>query len=217
MKIYLLSFLALASIGATVGNPSLVRLESTTNIQVQDDDKTVPEVLAISSLAALQNPEVQAELHLAADQRDEVASIAARAKADVKAMADRARRNPFTANRDKLMRQARDIMSKAEATAVARLEPDQLKRLREVSIQLGGNLAAANPIVGAELGLSSEQKSAIQERTLILQQRSRKKAGGVLPGDISEAKSQMERILSPQQIQKIKAMAGEPFKLKDGE
>lgn len=216
MKTYLLSLVVLASVGTAMVQPSPAFGWRAPKLLAQGEDKLVPETLAISSLAALQNPQIQAELKMSTDQRDEVASIAARAKADVKAMADRARRNPFTANRDKLMKQAREIMAKAEASAVDRLEADQVKRLREISVQLGGNLAAANLVVAAELGLTSEQKSAIAEKTLVLQQRSRKKAGGIKPEDISEAKAQVERILTAQQIQKLQTMAGEPFKLESG-
>jgi len=76
-------------------------------------------------------------------------------------------RNMSEQEREKLFAEMRERREKETATANAKLAeillPHQLKRLKEISLQLRGTAALADPKVAAELKITDEQKKKLEE------------------------------------------------------
>lgn len=114
-----------------------------------------------------------------------------------------------------------ELIKEANQTAVTILKPEQMKRLREIHLQLQGPQAFHSPGVVRELKITDEQKEKIQE----LQKEAHKemtelrKPGGdrekVLKRieEISKAnRDKILALLTVEQKAHWKQMTGEPFK-----
>lgn len=120
-------------------------------------------------------------------------------------------------------------MEKRRAENLKKLEgilnANQMKRLREIGIQLRGNRAVLDPQVQKDLGLSEEQKTRINSLMETFQQGVRAmmeemRGGG---GDMQAMRERMQKnnaaldaelgkILTGEQTGKLKAMGGKEFK-----
>jgi hypothetical protein len=113
--------------------------------------------------------------------------------------------------------------TKAEEKAVSDvLKPEQLKRLKQISLQQQGSRAVATPEVADALKLTSEQKDKIKtiQEDSVKEMRDLFGGGG---GNREEARKKMEElrkatsekvmgVLTDEQKAKYKELTGEPFK-----
>lgn len=108
------------------------------------------------------------------------------------------------------------------------LNADQLKRLKEISIQHEGNAAAADPIFQSDLGITDEQKGKIAElqkkQTAAMMELFQKmrnqeidQAGfrTAMTSNQTIMSDEIGKILTEDQKGKIKSMSGTPFTLKE--
>lgn len=160
-------------------------------------------------LFLLNQKSVQEELKLSDDQVTKV-----------KELLDK-QRDSFRGLRD-LSREERQkkIQEQGEATrkAVAKLlKPEQLKRVRQVALQLQGARALNNPQVAKALEISDEQKEKIQE----IQRSAFAELRGAGRGEEARKKRQevmkatnekIMGVLTAEQKTKLKKMQGAPFK-----
>jgi hypothetical protein len=176
-------------------------------------------LLGTQPLAALQHPEVRKELGLSASQRSQIDDVVAQMKADLQEKVRRAKRNPFGANRSALKREAEARLAQADRDAQQVLDASQRKRLREVCVNVGGSLSVVVPEIGREVGVSEGQRSRIQEEVDNLR---KGLAGLSADGGSSDpeakrlsasAQARADAILSPSQRDKLRDLAGSPFRL----
>ncbi len=171
--------------------------------------------------------DVQKEIGVTADQKTKLDELQ---KAQQDAMRERMRNagggggggsfDPaaMQAEREKMRA---ENMKKLEAI----LKPDQMKRLKEISIQVQGNRAILDPEVQKALGLSDDQKSKIKKLQDDLSSANRALMDDMRNGgDRTTLRDRMTKnnetfntelgkLLTADQSAKLKAMGGKPFKL----
>lgn len=124
------------------------------------------------------------------------------------------------------MQKMREEMEKEVNTKLAAiLTPEQIKRLGEVSIQMSGSAAVMRPEIAKELGITEDQKTKIAEL-----QQTMGRANRAVFGDESLAQdekmarvrknsevlnTEIDKLLTPEQKTKLKAMGGAPFTRRD--
>lgn len=145
----------------------------------------------------LVNPQVQQELNLTDEQKDQLQKVG-----------------------ETVMEDVRKAMEKKVAEI---LTPEQLKRVKQIELQQRGVMVLADPEVAAELGLTEDQKSQLNQ----IQEDARKQmreawqsgqgGGGNMWQKIQEMRRENEKkameVLTPEQKTKLAEMMGEPFEL----
>ena len=170
-------------------------------------------LLAMQPLAELQNEAIQDELKMSTEQRSEVRTIGARLAVELKEKVAHAKRRPLSANPARLRKEAASMLQRATDEALAKLTAGQVRRLTEVSIQIGGSLASANSLVQPSLKLSGKQKDEIQAEIKSLRQSARSERKAPSEDDIRRTQRRIDTILTDEQRSTLKAMAGESFRL----
>jgi Spy/CpxP family protein refolding chaperone len=158
----------------------------------------------------LNQPSVQQELKISDAQKQQIQEAAAKLRASA---GDLQSLDP-SERQQKLQEMARE----GERAASKVLHRDQMKRLKEITLQVQGARAFSNPDLASALGLTDEQKEKIKAAEGDRGQRRQ-----TLPGNDPEAartrmeemrKAHMDKvmnILTPEQKAKYKEMTGEPF------
>jgi eukaryotic-like serine/threonine-protein kinase len=119
------------------------------------------------------------------------------------------------------------LQEQVKATDVAvkaALDENQLKRLKQISLQQRGAASLGDTEVADAVGLSSEQKDKVQsiQRAAFEEQRAQFQGGGG-GGDGEERRRKFQEartatnekllaVLTPEQKEKFKTLGGEPFK-----
>lgn len=121
----------------------------------QDFDRTV------ASIILLQDPKVQTELKVTKAQRDKMNVHAASFQKAAKAYAEKlqkqgknAKPNPAEENK---------IMGSLKSNVLGTLNATQIKRLREISLQVLGVGALGDDLVANRVGLSAAQKTTVRK------------------------------------------------------
>jgi hypothetical protein len=165
------------------------------------------------NLMLLSQKSVQEELHLSADQTKQIEQAAEKQRESMGGLRDLGQQE---------RRQKLQELNKANEGLLAEvLKEDQLKRLKQISLQQRGAGALADPEVAQTLGLTDEQKSQIQT----IQRESQQEMRGLFQGggDRQEARKKMDSLrsastekalglLSTQQREKWTILIGETFK-----
>jgi Spy/CpxP family protein refolding chaperone len=163
-----------------------------------------------SPMMLLNQPSVQEELKISAEQKQQIHEAAAKLRASA---GDLQSLDP-SERQQKMQEMARE----GERTASKILHRDQMKRLKEITLQVQGARAFSNPDLANALGLTDEQKEKIKATEGGRGQRPQVTPGG----DPEAAQKRMEEmrkanlekvmsILTPEQKAKYKEMTGEPF------
>jgi hypothetical protein len=117
-------------------------------------------------------------------------------------------------------RQKRQEQAAANEKALAEvLQPDQLKRLKQIALQQQGAIAVGRPEVAEDLKLSSEQKDKIKamqqdlqgKMREIMQSGNRDEARGKMAELRKSTNEKVVELLSDEQKSKWKELTGEPF------
>lgn len=172
-------------------------------------------MLAIQSLSALQSPAVQKELSMTAEQSDHVRAVGARAMSDLQAKVRGARKNPLAAfNTDRLRREAMENWDAATDKALAVLDDRQSKRLKEICVQIGGPLAAANREVEPDLEITTGQRGRIESEIKNLRSALKRADNAkARSAEVSKTQDRIASLLSDEQRQRLRNLRGAPFQL----
>jgi serine/threonine protein kinase len=153
-------------------------------------------------------PAVQDDLRLSPDQRNRVAEVKKRAEVSSQMIFRPNHRMTPAVRRDRIVAQARAT----EADLVTILSPDQMTRLKQISLQRQGLSAFHEPDVVSELKLTADQRDRI--RTIEFNSMVRP------PGSPPRQPQQTYRsamrsvnttVLAPDQRARWQKMVGEPF------
>jgi len=175
--------------------------------------------MADPSGANLVNREdVQGELKLTADQKSKLDTARQTQRDKMREMFQAGGGPPDQAAMQKMMAE-----SNKEILAV--LTDDQKKRLKELAIQRMGNSAATNADIQKELGVSDDQKTKIKElqdkqqtanaaimEKMRNQEIERDAAMESFRKNTEVFNTELGKILTDAQKEKIKTMGGKPFK-----
>jgi Spy/CpxP family protein refolding chaperone len=169
--------------------------------------------------------DVQKELNLSDDQKTKIEAIRQKQREDMQAF--RQANAPADGGQPdftKLRAEMEKMQKEQQKEFDAILTPDQGKRLKEISIQLGGNGAIMRPEVQTDLGLTDEQKGKIKDlqdkQQAAMQEIREKMQNGEL--DREQMRPLMEKnrkimddelgkILTDAQKAKLKELGGKPF------
>jgi hypothetical protein len=168
---------------------------------------------ANSPVMLLGQKSVQEELKLSGDQIKKAEELAAKQRETLQSLRDLDQEE-----RGKKMQEINQANQKSLAEI---LKPNQVKRLRQISLQLAGAQAFNNPEVAAELKLTDDQKEKIRE----IRQQTNQQAQSIRENtsDRTEARQKVEQLnkstagkviglLTAEQKEKWKELIGEPFK-----
>lgn len=160
----------------------------------------------------LSQKSVQEELKLTEDQVKKVKELSDKQRESFRGLRDLSQEE-----RQKKMAEAAKANTKALAEI---LKPEQLKRVKQISLQQRGAGALRDPEVVKTLNLTDEQKDKVKT----IQDEARKARGDGQRGDRSaEARKKREEarkatndkllgVLTAEQKSKLKELTGEPFK-----
>jgi hypothetical protein len=170
----------------------------------------------INTLGLLAQQSVQDELKLSDDQKKQVAEHVEKqlaAAGDLQGL-----------DREERQKKMQERTKANDAAIGGILTGDQLARFKQISLQQRGPRAFSDPEVATALGLTSDQKDKIKGIEEVAQGETRGLVQGAAGGgDRAEARKKMESLrqatneklqglLTPEQQEKWKSLAGEPFK-----
>jgi Spy/CpxP family protein refolding chaperone len=175
-------------------------------------------------LGLLRMPEVQKELNMTQPQIDKLDGAQQTMQEAMREVFQGGFQQMSPEEREKAMAKMEELQTKTVASI---LDQTQMKRFRQLELQRMGASALMRPSVAKELGLTSEQKSKMQEvqaqqreqmRDLFqggFQQMSpeeRQQAMQKIRENQEKANAAMLNVLTPQQKTKWAEMTGKPFK-----
>ncbi len=172
----------------------------------------------------LRRGDVQKDLGLTDDQKTKLTSIQDKARADMQAFFQANSGGGERPDFEKLRPQMEKMRSDIKKQVDEILTPDQVKRLGEISIQLGGNRAVLRKEVQEQLGLTAEQREKLKDLQSKEQAAMQELRDKVQNGDVTREQMRTLRtkngkimddmigkILNDDQRSKLKALGGKPF------
>ena len=182
-----------------------------------------------SNLFLLRRSDVQTDLRLTSDQKTKLDDLMTSMRGN---RGDRQRGEggqpgtpPTDAERQARRAQMESRRAEMEKNVNAILTPAQVTRLKEISLQIRGNMALMDTQVQSDLGLTAEQKNKIsglrdkmQEATQTVMQKmqdntiSRDDAMNAFKKNSDIMKTELGKVLTSSQAEKFKSMQGAPFK-----
>lgn len=168
--------------------------------------------------------DVQRELGISEDQKTKLRELREKMQAERESQMESFRTNGGPPDREAMMKAFREMEEKSTKALGEILTADQVKRLKELSLQRAGNRALMRPDVQKELGLTEDQVKKIEELQNKQQEASRSIFEKVQNGEVdrSEVRELMEKnnrimdeelakVLTEAQRAKLKEMSGKPF------
>jgi Spy/CpxP family protein refolding chaperone len=163
-------------------------------------------------LGLLSQKSVQDELKLSEDQIKQATQLSEKQREAFRGARD--------LSQEERQKKFADMVAANDKALAEILKPDQLKRLKQISLQLRGTMAIADPETVAALKLTDEQKEKVKTIAEDFRKEAGNRAGG---GDREEARKrraearktaedQLMAVLTDEQKTKWKELAGEPFK-----
>lgn len=176
-------------------------------------------------LGLLMRADVQRDLALTADQKAQLQAISQAAQDQRRAMFEEMRNSGGGGNFEEMRATMEKMNAETDKKALAVLTDAQRKRAKEISVQLSGNRAILNPDIQKDLGMTQEQIDRAKKLQENFQAAMQALMQDMRDGALSreELQSKMEannkvldtelgKILTPAQADKLKAMGGAPFK-----
>ncbi len=171
-------------------------------------------------LGLLRNPQVQQELKLTEEQRTKLEQLGDQFREKFRGLFQELR-GLTPEEREKRMAAVNEEVEKELAKV---LKEEQLKRLRQIALQVEGLAALARPNIAKEVGITEEQQAKIRE---ILREAAEKRRAIFQqgPGGDPQARfqemqkirqwvdEQIEKLLTERQKKRWRELIGEPFKL----
>jgi len=181
-----------------------------------------------NSFGLLRRSDVQADLQLSVDQKTKIQSLMDSMRGQ---RGDRGQgaagggTPPSDADREAMRQQMQARRAEMQKQLDSILTSDQTHRLKQISIQLRGNMAVLDESVQNDLGLSDSQKSKIKDlqqkmsdasQTLFQKMRdnsiSREDAMTSFQKNNDIMKDELGKVLTDAQKDKLKELGGAPFK-----
>jgi hypothetical protein len=164
----------------------------------------------------LQNEKVAKEIELTAEQKEKLQAVAKEVQESFQSM----RSEMQGLSQEERTKKMQEAMEKTQKKVEGVLLPHQLKRIKEIQLQVQGIRALSNPEVVKELGLSSDQ----QEKIKTVNDDARKNRPQFTPGqrpsqeDMDKMQKSMKvtetkllDVLTAEQKEKLEKMKGEKF------
>jgi hypothetical protein len=190
----------------------------------------------MNELALIGNPEVQKELGLSEEEKENVAKLSESLQTDRREAMDKLGidfstfRDLPEAEREKKTKEMTDAQAKVnekyQAKLTELLKPEQSKRLKQITVQAAGTMALRNEDVAKSLKLSDDQKKEIDKITDESAQNMRRGfgQGGQEGGDVDfqarmeqmrkaneERDAKLLAVLSEEQRKQLDELKGKPF------
>lgn len=176
------------------------------------------------ALMLVNRKDVQADLKLSEDQIKKINDLRDKMQEDMRSMFQNMQASGGGGDRQAMQDSMKKMNDEYKAKLDGILSADQQKRVKEINVQLQKNRAIMDPDVQKELGITSEQKSKIDD----LQQKQQEAMQELMTkvrnqemdrtamqdtmrknNDIMDA--ELGKILTADQANKLKAMGGAPF------
>ncbi|MGV3616779.1 MAG: hypothetical protein ACO1SV_15740 [Fimbriimonas sp.] len=164
----------------------------------------------------LYRAEVQTELGLSDEQKTKLTELRQSQRGN--------RQRGGGGNREEM--QARRAEQQKKLAEI--LTPDQVKRLKEIQLQLAGPQAIANSETQKELGLDAAQIKKIEDLQKTYREAmqsvrektrngdlDREKAAAAQKTNNDALRAELQKVLTAAQAEKLKSMGGKPFKLSE--
>jgi hypothetical protein len=176
-----------------------------------EDPRLVPEEGAVQ-IMLLRQPAVQSELKLTPEEIKQIDEFTSRQWKKAQALEK--------ASREESDQKFTEMTRENERFLREILEPDQSRRLRQITLQVAGLLWVTRPRVATELNLTDEQKVRARQ----YQQEARKEAEDLIHAGSSDqwhekmhelretSRKRLFELLTDAQEVKWKEMTGEPFR-----
>ena len=184
---------------------------------------------SLASAMMLNREDVQAEIKLTDDQKGKIDAKRASAQERIRNFFMQMRSsggfNPQDSSTQTKMQALFEDMSKE---ALSELTDAQKKRLNELAIQSRGAMAVTQTDVAKELGITAAQKAKIDDLQRLMSEANeglfervrnnemeREELSATLEKNTKTMDSEIEKLLTPAQRSKLKALGGAPFEFKD--
>ncbi len=176
-----------------------------------------------SSVFLLMRNDVRDDLKISDEQKDKLSALQDEMRESMRnRMQNGGGQRP---SREEMQKQMAEMQKEMETKVAAILTADQVKRLKEVSIQMAGSSAVMRPDISKEIALTEDQRTKITELQGTAQRANRSVfQDQSLSQDDKMAKvrknadalnTEIDKILTADQRTKLKAMSGAPFTRKD--
>lgn len=190
------------------------------------------------SLMLLRSEQVQQELKLTDDQKTRLQQLGEKLRTEMRErfaslsnLSDEQRRARMNEMREQMQKEAETREAETFKQIAEILQPEQLKRLKQIQLQLEGPSALRRPEVAEAIGLSADQKAQLEQLATESQAATMKLWEGIQGLDREqrqqrfaelrqkgqEQREQFEQkamaVLQPEQKQKLGEVFGEPFEL----
>lgn len=129
---------------------------------------------------------------------------------------------------EEMQKTIQNMFEDVSKEALGVLTADQRKRVKELSIQSSGTLSVLQPDVAKELGITEAQKAKFDELQRLQDEANgglweRVQSGEIERDDMQKSmqkngetlKTEMGKVLTPAQRDKLKMLSGTPFEFKD--
>ncbi len=179
-------------------------------------------------IGLLMSEEVREEIELMPDQEEALTKLRESASSgfdrsvDIRSMSEEDRAKFFAEAQEKRKKMETEMREKLEEV----LLPEQLERLEQISIQVRGAGALADPELAAKLKVTEDQKTKMEEVRTKSGERMREvfSSGGGDREKMREAFAKMRKeiddevlaVLSADQRKEFEEMKGKPFELPEG-
>ncbi len=170
-------------------------------------------------LGLFRNPQVQKELKLTEEQRTKLEQLGEQLREKFRGLGQELR-NLSPEEREKRLE---SLNAEVEKELAKILNEQQLKRLRQISLQVEGLAALGRPSIAKEVGITEEQQAKIRE---ILREAAEKRRAIFQQGPTGDPQArfqemqkirqwvdeQIEKLLTERQKKRWRELIGEPFK-----
>lgn len=186
--------------------------------------------------------QVQKEINLTEDQKAQLEKFRQGLREEMQKVMEEfrdlgpeERRQKFEQSREKFLQQAEQREKDAAAKLADILQPEQLKRVKQIQLQQAGAAVLRSPVVAEQLSLTEDQKTQLKkiqdeafEQMRKAREARRAEGGGDRPegqprpprGDrnqMRQRRAEIEKkcmaVLTPEQKAKLAEMMGQPFEL----
>lgn len=178
-----------------------------------------------NSMMLLRRTDVQTDLNLSADQKSKLTDLMTSMRKQFRRPDAQSGTPPSQADRDAMRPKMEAARADMEKQVNSILTPEQQSRLKEISIQLRGNMAIMDKDVQSQLDLTKDQKEKIKNLQEGMRAANQSIGEKMQSGSITQdaamqsfqnnmkaMQTSLGAILTPAQAEKLKTLGGAPFK-----
>jgi Spy/CpxP family protein refolding chaperone len=175
-------------------------------------------------MSLVNRADVQADLNLTTDQKNKLTELRNKQQEEMRSAMENLR-GGGGGDPNEMMQQMREWQEKNDKAIAAVLTTEQNKRVKEIWVQLQGNRAILDEGVQKDLGFSAEQQQKVKSlqerqqeamRSLMERMRNqeidREQMREIQQKNNEIMNTELGKVLTSEQAEKLKAMGGKPFK-----